>query len=142
MKKLIIASCLLLFTINLFAQAMNESKIEIYIPAEKAEMRVLVKAETISGNSMLAGVFERELNGFAVKLTVGDQQGKLKVFYQSSGGAADAEFDYFNPYFEGSVLYCEMTEYVFVKLTYLKDGQEISRQGLLQSDTYFYEKQP
>jgi hypothetical protein len=132
----------LFMTLNIFGQTMNERTLTVFIADEKKEMQVTVTPYSVDDPSVYAGTYIRQWPEASCILTLEFGQGPLKVHYELKGGAAEASFDYFNPYIEKDILYCEKNEFAFVRLAYFKDGNRIELNGLLESDQYFYVKQP
>lgn len=141
--KTIFAVCIgLLMTLNLFGQTMNERTLTVFIADEKKEMQVTVTPDIATDLSVYGGTYIRMWPEATCILTLELAKGPLVVHYELKGGASEASFDYFNPYIEKDILYCEKNEFAFVTLVYTKGGEKITLKGLLESDKYFYVKQP
>jgi hypothetical protein len=130
---------MLMISMNVMGQ--KDVLMKLYIPAEKQDIEVSVHpVYPLEGNAY-AGNYVNEREGIKFTIRLGTSGDKLTASYESKGGPSDASFDYFNPYIEKDVLYAEMLEFRFVRLTYSINGKDVSRTGLLEADKYFYEKQ-
>ncbi len=121
---------------------MNERNLKLYIPSLKKEMQVKVTPDVQVDASVYSGTYVRQWPEEECIITLVFSKDRLSVHYELKGGAAPASFDYFNPYIEKDILYCEKNEFALVTISFSDDGREWAMKGLLESDTYFYEKQP
>jgi|WetSurMetagenome_2_1015567.scaffolds.fasta_scaffold221348_1 hypothetical protein len=143
MKTTMLFSILLFVTFICNSQGtMRQRTLNLHIPSEKKEIQVRVSPDINNDYSVYNGSYMNISNGATFTLTIRFQNNVLTVRYESKGGASDASFDYFNPYIENGILYCEKNEFEFVTLNYFSDGVEKSVLGLLESEKFFFEKQP
>ena len=132
---------LLIVLISLNVMGQKDERMKIYIPAEKQEVEVSVTPVFPLESKNYAGEYVNVREGVRFTIRLATSGDKLSASYESKGGPSDASFDYFNPYIEKDVLFAEMLEFRFVRLTYQISGKDVIRTGLLEADKYFYEKQ-